>query len=100
MEMKAAALRFGRIARRLLAPIAAYVTLAMCAPSRAAERIGIGGRRMGRAPIRYSKPNPNFPKPSQIQQSPGKIEPRKTLGFPWISLSESSLFNGLRRPPG
>jgi hypothetical protein len=25
---------------------------------------------------------------------------RKRLGFPWILLSELSLFNGLQRPPG
>ena len=38
--MKAAVRRFGRIARRLLAPIAAAVTLAMCAPSLGAEKTG------------------------------------------------------------
>jgi pimeloyl-ACP methyl ester carboxylesterase len=41
MEMKAAVRRFGHIARQLLAPIALCVTLAMGAPSHAAEKIGI-----------------------------------------------------------
>ena len=37
---------------------------------------------------------------SQIGPSPPKDNPRKRLGFPWISLSELSLFNDLRGPPG
>ena len=37
---------------------------------------------------------------SQIGPSPCKGNPRKRLGFPWISLSELSLFNDLRGPPG
>jgi len=41
MAMNAAVRRFVRIARRLLAPIAAAVTLAMCAPALGAEKIGI-----------------------------------------------------------
>src|SRR5271155_1308167 len=41
MAMNAAVRRFGRIARRLLAPIAAAVMLAMCAPALGAEKIGI-----------------------------------------------------------
>jgi hypothetical protein len=48
----------------------------------------------------FSKSNPNFPKSSQIQPSPAKINQRKILGFPLISFAESSLFNDLRRPPG
>src|SRR5271155_1983094 len=36
----------------------------------------------------------------QIGPSPGKDNPRKRLGFPWISLSELSLFKDLRGPPG
>jgi hypothetical protein len=41
MEMKAAVCRLGRIARRILTPIAVCVMLAIFAPSRAAERIGV-----------------------------------------------------------
>ena len=37
---------------------------------------------------------------SQIGPSPRKDNPRKRLGFPWISLSELSLFKDLRGPPG
>src|SRR5271163_3489807 len=37
---------------------------------------------------------------SQIGPSPRKDNPRKRLGFPWISLSVSSLFKDLRGPPG
>src|SRR5271163_5010007 len=36
----------------------------------------------------------------QIGPSPRKDNPRKRLGFPWISLSELSLFKDLRGPPG
>src|SRR5271155_3649072 len=35
---------------------------------------------------------------SQIGPSPRKDIPRKPLGFPWISLSELSLFKDLRGP--
>jgi hypothetical protein len=35
-----------------------------------------------------------------IETKPSKENQRKTFGFPWISLSESSPSNGLRRPPG
>ena len=45
------------------------------------------------------KPNPNPTKPIQIRQSLGKGPQRKRLGFPWIALSESSLFKGLRQLP-
>src|SRR5271170_7766236 len=37
---------------------------------------------------------------SQIGPSPRKDSPRNRLGFPWISLSELSLFKDLRGPPG
>ena len=37
---------------------------------------------------------------SQIGPSPRKDNPRKRLGFPWISLSGLSLFKDLRGPPG
>jgi hypothetical protein len=46
-----------------------------------------------------SKPNPNLAKSSKIQPSPAKGNQRKRLGFPWIPLSELSLFKGLQRPP-
>src|SRR5271156_5829004 len=36
----------------------------------------------------------------QIGPIPVKDNPRKRLGFPWISLSELSLFKDLRGPPG
>ncbi len=39
--MRAASRRLGKIAKRLLLPIAACGTLALCAPSRAADKIGI-----------------------------------------------------------
>jgi hypothetical protein len=45
-----------------------------------------------------SKPEPNLAKLSKIQPRPAKNNQRKRLGFPWILLSESSLFKGLRRP--
>ena len=41
MEMKAAARRFARAARRLPTPLALWATLAMCAPAHAAEKLGI-----------------------------------------------------------
>ena len=47
-----------------------------------------------------SKPKPNIAKSSKIQPGPSKDDQRKRLGFPWIALSESSVFKGLRRPPG
>jgi hypothetical protein len=47
-----------------------------------------------------SKPNPNLAKFRQIRPSLRKTDPRKWLGFPWISLSVSSLFKDLRRPLG
>jgi hypothetical protein len=47
-----------------------------------------------------SKPNPNLAKSSQIGPSLRQDDPRKRLGFPWISLSELSLFKDLRGPPG
>jgi hypothetical protein len=47
-----------------------------------------------------SKPNPNLAESSQIGPSPHKNNPRKRLGFPWMSLSELSLFKELRGPPG
>jgi hypothetical protein len=37
---------------------------------------------------------------SQAGPSPRKDHPRKRLGFPWIPLSELSLFKDLRGPPG
>jgi hypothetical protein len=37
---------------------------------------------------------------SQAGPNPRKGNPRKRPGFPWISLSELSLFNDLRGPPG
>src|SRR5271156_4083028 len=37
---------------------------------------------------------------SQAGPSRHKDNPRKRLGFPWISLSELSLFKDLRGPPG
>jgi hypothetical protein len=43
-----------------------------------------------------SKPKPNIAKSSKIQPSPSKENQRKRLGFPWIALSESSVFKGLR----
>jgi hypothetical protein len=46
------------------------------------------------------KPNPNPAKSSKIQPSQAKGNPRKKLGFPCISLSETRLFKDLRRPPG
>jgi hypothetical protein len=52
---------------------------------------------LGRARRRaISKPNPNPAESTQIQQKPGKEYQRKSLGLPWIPLSELSLFNGLR----
>jgi hypothetical protein len=44
------------------------------------------------------KPKPNLAKSSKIPPSPLKENQRKKLGFPWISLSELSPFNGLQRP--
>jgi hypothetical protein len=46
-----------------------------------------------------TRSNPNPSKPGQIFPSRGKINQRKVLGFPCISLSESSLFKALRPPP-
>jgi hypothetical protein len=46
------------------------------------------------------KPDPNLTKFSQIGPSLRKEFPRKRLGFPWISLSELSLFKDLRGPLG
>jgi hypothetical protein len=43
-----------------------------------------------------SKPIPNLAKSSKARPSPSKDNQRKKLGFPWISLSESSLFSELR----
>jgi hypothetical protein len=37
---------------------------------------------------------------SQAEPSPREDNPRKRLGFPWISLPEFSLFMDLPRPPG
>jgi hypothetical protein len=47
--------------------------------------------------------HPNQPQINQNRakpgQAPAKFSQRKKLGFPWISLSELRLFNGLSRPP-
>ena len=48
----------------------------------------------------FSKPIPNLSKSSQAPAEPSKTDQRKRPGFPWILLSELSLFNGLQRPPG
>jgi hypothetical protein len=45
---------------------------------------------------RLSKEDPNLSKPSQARPSLDQDNQRKKLGFPWILLSESSLFKGLR----
>jgi hypothetical protein len=37
--------------------------------------------------------------PAKPAQAPAKFFQEKELGFAWISLSEMSLFKGLRRPP-
>jgi hypothetical protein len=44
----------------------------------------------------YSKPAPNFSKPSQARPCPTKEHQRKKLGFLWILLAEMSLFKALR----
>jgi hypothetical protein len=44
---------------------------------------------------RVCKLNPNVSKSSQAGPSSSQIFPRKRLGFPWISLSELSLFKRL-----
>ena len=46
----------------------------------------------------YSKPIPNLAKSSKTRTRRRQDNQRKRLGFSWISLSESCLFNGLRRP--
>jgi hypothetical protein len=43
--------------------------------------------------------DPNLAKSSKTRPRDSKDHQRKGLGFPWILLSELSLFNGLRRPP-
>ena len=47
----------------------------------------------------YSKPIPNLAKSSKAETKRSKDDQRKRLGFSWISLSESGLFNRLRGPP-
>src|SRR5271170_2108256 len=47
-----------------------------------------------------SKPIPNLAKSSKAGTKRSKDDQRKRLGFSCISLSASSLFNRLRRPPG
>jgi hypothetical protein len=99
MEMKRAARRFDHIARRLLAPIALCVTLAMGAPSHAAGKIGIvfmhGEAGASGRPDRPSQIQ-IFPRAAKFRQSRAKRIKEKRLGFPWILLSGSSLFSGLR----
>ena len=50
------------------------------------------------APRKF-KPNPNLAKSSQICPNWAKPRPNPTKPGAWISLSESSLFKDLRRPP-
>jgi heme/copper-type cytochrome/quinol oxidase subunit 3 len=38
--------------------------------------------------------------PAKAGQRKSKKIKEKRLGFPWVVLSELSLFSGLRRPPG